>query len=333
MKNKSFLITGGTGSFGKAFVSKLINSKNKINRLVIYSRDELKQFEMSQIYPKTKYPFIRYFIGDVRDEKRLKSAMDGIDTVIHAAALKQVPSTEYNPFEAIKTNIIGAQNIIENSISSNVNNVIALSTDKACAPVNLYGATKLCSDKLFISANNIKGKRDIKFSVVRYGNVFGSRGSVYQVFQNFLNKNFFPITHKDMTRFNITLNQGVECVLDTLKDGIGGEIIVPKLRSFKITDLAKAMNSKNKIKFIGIRPGEKIHEQMISSSDSYSSIEMKEYYAILPQDNIKILSFYKKKFKAKKVKEGFEYSSNNNGKFLTINEIKKIISYEKKDNK
>jgi UDP-N-acetylglucosamine 4,6-dehydratase (inverting) len=333
MIKNSYLITGGTGSFGKAFLKRLLKDTNKLGKVIIFSRDELKQSELLSKYPKSKYPFLRFFLGDVRDYERVKTAMEGIENIIHTAALKQVPSTEYNPFEAVKTNILGAQNIINASLNSEVKRIVALSTDKACAPINLYGATKLCSDKLFISANNIKGKRDIKFSVVRYGNVFGSRGSVYNIFNRYIQKGYFPVTHKDMTRFNITLNQGVECVLDTLKDGIGGEIIVPKLRSFKITDLAKAMSSKNKIKLIGIRPGEKIHEQMISSSDSYSSIETKEYYAILPQDNKKILSFYQKKFKAKKVKEGFEYSSNNNGKFLTINEIKKIISYEKKDNK
>tara|TARA_B100001121_G_C18676179_1_gene616349 strand:+ start:1126 stop:2133 length:1008 start_codon:yes stop_codon:yes gene_type:complete len=331
IKNNSFLITGGTGSFGKAFVSKLINSNKKIKRLVIYSRDELKQFEMSQIFSKEKFPFIRYFIGDVRDGKRLKTAMEGIDTVIHAAALKQVPSTEYNPFEAIKTNIIGAQNIIENSISSNVHTVIALSTDKACAPVNLYGATKLCSDKLFISANKIKGNKSIRFSVVRYGNVFGSRGSVYRVFKNFLDKKYFPITHKDMTRFNITLAEGAHLVYDSLKKIYGGEIIVPKLKSFKITDLAKSMSSKNKIKFVGIRPGEKIHEQMISSSDSYNTVETKNFFAILPQGDDAILSYYKKKFSAKMTKRGFEYSSENNKPYMNIKEIKKIIENAEKN--
>ncbi len=326
----SYLITGGTGSFGRAFIKKLINKKN-VKRIVIYSRDELKQSELQDIYPKSKYPFLRFFLGDVRDLERLKIATVGIDVLIHAAALKQVPSTEYNPFEAVKTNILGAQNVINSCFENNVKKVIALSTDKACAPINLYGATKLCSDKLFISANNIKGSKNIKFSVVRYGNVFGSRGSVYNIFKKYEKKGFFPITDKNMTRFNITLQEGVDLVFESIQNSFGSEIIIPKLKSFKIIDLARSINSKNKIKIIGIRPGEKIHEQMISSSDSFSTLETKNFYVIIPQKNSKVHKYYNKKYNAKLVKQGFEYSSNKNGKFLTLNEIKKIIPNEKKN--
>ena len=243
MIKNSYLITGGTGSFGSAFVKQLINSNKKISRLIIFSRDELKQSIMQLQYPKKKYPFIRFFLGDVRDYDRLLFASENIENIIHAAALKQIPSTEYNPFEAVQTNIIGSQNIIKSALKNNVKRVVALSTDKACAPINLYGATKLCADKLFISANNIKGKRNIKFSVVRYGNVFGSRGSVYTIFRNLKS---FPITDSKMTRFNISLSEGVNYVLWTLNNAYGGEIIVPKLKSFKIVDLATAINPNKK---------------------------------------------------------------------------------------
>lgn len=326
LKKNSILITGGTGSFGKAFVKKLINSKAKISRLIIFSRDELKQFEMSQLYPKKKFPFIRFFLGDVRDEKRLISATENIETIIHAAALKQVPTTEYNPFEAIKTNILGANNLIEASIKNNIKNVIALSTDKACSPINLYGATKLCSDKLFISANNIKGNKNIKFSVVRYGNVLGSRGSVIPFFLNYPHKNILPITDKRMTRFNITLDQAVDVVMWSIKNLKGGELLVPKLPSYRIIDVAKAINPNCKFNFIGIRPGEKIHEEMISSSDSQNTIELEKYYLILPSLDKNILSKYKKLFKCKKVKDNFVYDSNNNKKFLSQKEIKTMIN-------
>ena len=324
-RKNSYLITGGTGSFGKAFVEKLIKTKKKISRLVIFSRDELKQFEMAQAFPVKKYPFIRFFLGDVRDAQRVVSAFEDIETIIHAAALKQVPTTEYNPFEAIKTNIIGANNVIEASLKCGVKNVIALSTDKACSPINLYGATKLCSDKLFISANNIKGKRKIKFSVVRYGNVFGSRGSVVPFFLNKKKIKLLPVTDKEMTRFNITLDYAVETVLWSLKHLSGGELLVPKLPSYKITDLAKAIDPKSKIKIIGIRPGEKIHEEMISSSDSQNTIELSKYYLILPNLNNNTFSKYKNKFKCKKVRKNFIYSSNINQKFLTIIQLKKMI--------
>ena len=328
MIKNSYLITGGTGSFGSAFVKQLINSNKKISRLIIFSRDELKQSIMQLQYPKKKYPFIRFFLGDVRDYDRLLFASENIENIIHAAALKQIPSTEYNPFEAVQTNIIGSQNIIKSALKNNVKRVVALSTDKACAPINLYGATKLCADKLFISANNIKGKRNIKFSVVRYGNVFGSRGSVYTIFRNLKS---FPITDSKMTRFNISLSEGVNYVLWTLNNAYGGEIIVPKLKSFKIVDLATAIKPKKKKTYIGIRSGEKIHEQMISKSDSYNTIEMKNCYAILNNDNKKLEKYYKNNFNAKKVEEGFEYSSDLNPDFMKITDLKKIIkNYEKK---
>ena len=314
--------------FWKSFPKKLLNKKN-IDRIVIYSRDELKQSELQEIYPKTKYPFLRFFLGDVRDLDRLRVATEE-STYLFIAALKQVPSTEYNPFEAVKTNILGAQNVISSCFENKIKRVIALSTDKACAPINLYGATKLCSDKLFISANKIKGNKDIRFSVVRYGNVFGSRGSVYPVFKNYNKKGYFPITDSNMTRFNITLEEGVNLVFDSIQKSFGSEIIIPKLRSFKITDLAKSINIKNKIKLVGLRPGEKIHEQMISSSDSFSTLETRNFYVILPPENKDVFKYYKKKYKAKAVKQGFEYSSGNNGKFLTIKEIKKIIANEEK---
>ena len=330
MKN-SYLITGGTGSFGKAFLKNLIKSKSTISRLVIFSRDEFKQSQLQAEYPKNKYPFLRFFLGDIRDYNRVVDATRGIENIIHAAALKQVPAAEYNPFEAIKTNIIGAQNLINASVENNVKKVLALSTDKACAPINLYGATKLCSDKLFVSANNIIGKRDIKFSVVRYGNVFGSRGSVYNVFSNFMNKGYFPITDKKMTRFNITLDEATAMVLKVLKTSVGGEIFVPKLKSYKVIDLARAMCQKNKLKIIGVRPGEKIHEQMISSSDSYNTVEFGKFYVILPQGNEKLVRKFLSQNKGEKVKENFEYTSGKNGKFLNLNELKKLImNHEKK---
>ena len=329
MKN-SYLITGGTGSFGRAFVKKLLRSKTKIQRLVIFSRDELKQSVMQEKYPKNEYPFMRFFLGDIRDIDRISFATRNIENIVHAAALKQVPAAEYNPFEAVKTNIIGAQNLILASINNKVRKIVALSTDKACAPINLYGATKLCSDKLFISANNIVGKSNTRFSVVRYGNVFASRGSVYNIFKLYNNKGFFPITDKRMTRFNISLNEATNMVLKVLKNTVGGEIYVPKLRSFRIIDLAKSINSKNKIKTLGIRAGEKIHEQMISTSDSYSTVELNNFYVILPQGNLDLINKFKKKNKFKLVKPGFEYSSNKNGSFLSLNELKKIIKDHEK---
>ncbi|MDR2970266.1 MAG: UDP-N-acetylglucosamine 4,6-dehydratase (inverting), partial [Tannerellaceae bacterium] len=279
---KSVLITGGTGSFGKKFVDTLVNNYPDISRIVVYSRDELKQFEMAQIYPPEKYKQLRFFIGDVRDAARLKRACEGIDVIIHAAAMKQVPTAEYNPDECIKTNIGGAQNVIDAALATDVKVVVALSTDKAAAPINLYGATKLCSDKLFIAANNIKGKRDLRFSVVRYGNVMGSRGSVIPFFMRKKPSGVLPVTHRDMTRFNISLEDGVEMVMWAIKNALGAEIFVPKIPSYRIETVAKAIAPDATLEYTGIRPGEKLHEEMITESDSANTIEFDRYYAILP---------------------------------------------------
>ena len=281
LKNKSILITGGTGSFGKKFVATIIKKFPDIKKLVIFSRDELKQFEMSQVFSPEKYSFLRYFLGDVRDVERLKRAFEGIDIVVHAAALKQVPAAEYNPIEFIKTNIYGAENIVNAALDTNVKKIVALSTDKAVAPVNLYGATKLCSDKLFIALNNFKGHRDLSASVVRYGNVMGSRGSVIPFFIEKSKEGIFPITDQEMTRFNISLEEGINMVLFTIEKALGGEIFVPKIPSYKIETVAKAINPNCKLEYIGIRPGEKLHEEMITSSDSINTIEFDKYYIIM----------------------------------------------------
>ena len=325
---EKILITGGTGSFGKAFIKLLIKKYkiNKIKRLVIYSRDEFKQFQLSKIYPVKKYPFIRFFIGDVKDKDRLNRAMHNIDLVIHAAALKQVPAAEYNPFEFIKTNIVGAQNVIEASLDNKVSNVIALSTDKASSPINLYGATKLCSDKLFTSAENIKGFKKIKFSVIRYGNVFGSRGSVLPLFiDQIKNKTPLTITDPKMTRFNITLNEATNYVLKKINTNKGGEIFVPKLYSYKIEDVVKAFGNNTKHKIIGIRPGEKRHEEMISEFDSENTLESNDDYVILNSTK----NNYKNSKKYQQVKKGFSYNSFRNKKYLTISQIKNLIRKER----
>ena len=280
-KDKTILITGGTGSFGKALLKYLLINHKDIKKIIIFSRDELKQFEMLGKFSEKKYPNIRFFLGDIRDIDRLNRAMEEVDYVIHAAALKQVPAAEYNPFEVIKTNVIGAQNIIEACLNSNVKKVIALSTDKACAPINLYGATKLCSDKLFISANNITGKRNLSFSVVRYGNVMGSRGSVIPEFFKQKKSGSINITNKNMTRFSITMQESIDLVLWALKNSIGGEIFVPKIPSYKILDLAKAVAPAAKINIVGLRPGEKIHEELITDNESNYAIILKKYYVIL----------------------------------------------------
>ena len=318
-KNKNLLITGGTGSFGKAFISYMLKNKVPLKRIIVYSRDELKQFEMSKIYDDKKYENIRYFIGDVRDKDRLKLALNNVDIVVHAAALKHVPIAEYNPFEFIKTNVLGAQNLIECCLGSSVKKVIALSTDKASSPVNLYGATKLCSDKIFIAANNIKGKQDIKFSIVRYGNVIGSRGSVLQNFFEQEKTGEFKITDKNMTRFNINMKEAIDLVIYSLINLKGGEIFVPKIPSFYVTDLAKAINPKCKIKIIGIRPGEKIHEEMISLYDSYNTVDLKKCFAILNFSNFQFYTKYKF------LKINSSYRSDNNKTFLNINQLRKII--------
>ena len=297
-------------------------------RIVIFSRDELKQFEMAQHYPPSKYPSIRFFIGDVRDRDRLHLAMEGIDTVIHAAALKQVPTAEYNPFECIKTNVLGAQNVIETAMATGVKNIIALSTDKAAAPINLYGATKLCSDKLFIAANNIRGYRDLKLSVVRYGNVMGSRGSVIPFFLEKRTTGVLPITDPEMTRFNISLEEGVDMVFFALENALGGEIFVPKIPSYRITDVAKAIGPDCEHPVVGIRPGEKVHEEMITSSDSLNTIETAKYYVITPNSQENSQNFsdkYLTHYSAKAVEHGFRYSSGANKIWLTVNEIRDLI--------
>jgi UDP-N-acetylglucosamine 4,6-dehydratase/5-epimerase len=323
----SILLTGGTGSFGRAFAKEILKRCPTLKRLVIFSRDELKQFEMAQEFPKEKYPAIRFFLGDVRDAQRLKRALEGIDTVVHAAALKQVPAAEYNPFEFIKTNIMGAQNLIEACLDAKVKRVVALSTDKAAAPVNLYGATKLCSDKLFIAANNFRGERDIRFSVVRYGNVMGSRGSVIPFFLEKAKEGVLPITHPDMTRFNILLEEGVDMVLWALENAIGTEIFVPKIPSYRITDVAKAVAPDCRIEVVGIRPGEKLHEEMITTSDSATTIDIGPYYVILPVNN-GVKKRYMKERNAKPVPEGFCYNSGTNPEFLSVEALRNLVQAE-----
>lgn len=328
LNNKSILITGGTGSFGKAFVKNVLQRYPDIKRLVIFSRDELKQFEMEQKYSVKQHPVLRYFIGDVRDESRLRRALEGIDVVVHAAALKQVPAAEYNPFECIKTNVLGAQNLIEACLDSNVQRVVALSTDKAAAPINLYGATKLCSDKLFVAANNIRGNRDIRFSVVRYGNVMGSRGSVIPFFLEKRASGVLPITDPAMTRFNISLQEGVDMVLWSLENAWGGEVLVPKIPSYRITDVAKAIGPECEHPVIGVRPGEKIHEEMITASDSFNTVDMGHYYAILPSGGAYSIADYCAKTDAKPVESGFSYNSGSNSQFLTVDELRDLIKTE-----
>jgi len=326
LNGKSILITGGTGSFGKCFTKTILENYPNVKRLVIFSRDELKQFEMSQTYSKDRYPAVRYFIGDVRDQRRLKTALEGVDVVIHAAALKHVSIAEYNPFECIKTNIIGAQNLIEACIDSNVKKVVALSTDKAAAPINLYGASKLCSDKLFIAANNISGSRDIDFSVVRYGNVMGSRGSVIPFFLEKRKDGSLPITDLEMTRFNISLVDGVNMVLWALENALGGEIFVPKIPSYRITDLAKAIAPECTFNIIGIRPGEKIHEEMITVSDSFNTMDLGNYYAILPSIGKYSKEDYCRRTGAKPIQPGCSYNSGENADFLSAEQLSTLIS-------
>jgi UDP-N-acetylglucosamine 4,6-dehydratase (inverting) len=325
LKSKSILITGGTGSFGKKFVETILYNYPEIERVVIYSRDELKQYEMAQQFSTIQYKQIRYFIGDVRDKERMAKAMEDIDIVIHAAALKQVPACEYNPFEAIKTNIHGAQNVIESAIERGVKQVVALSTDKAAAPINLYGATKLCSDKLFVAANNFKGKHDIKFSVVRYGNVMGSRGSVIPFFLEKRSEGILPITDDRMTRFNITLEDGVKLVLYALENMWGGEIFVPKIPSYKITDVAEAIAPNCEQKNVGIRPGEKLHEEMITMTDALSTVEFNKYFVILPSIQLWDVGKFTDTFKGKLCEDGFCYNSGTNAEWLSIEEIRQLI--------
>lgn len=325
LNNASILITGGTGSFGKKFTETILRLYPGINRLVIYSRDELKQYEMAQQFPPEKYPFVRFFIGDVRDVNRLRRACEGIDIIVHAAALKHVPIAEYNPFECISTNILGAENIINTALDCGIKNVVALSTDKAAAPINLYGATKLCSDKLFIAANNIKGKRSLKFSVVRYGNVLGSRGSVAPFFLARRHTGIIPITHPDMTRFNITLDEGVNLVLHAIQHSWGGELYVPKIPSYRITTFAEAIAPNCKIEITGIRPGEKIHEEMITETDSLNAYDCGNFYSILPSHPEWSVNEWMKTFGANKVPEGFRYNSGNNSDWLDVPTIRDLI--------
>ncbi len=320
------LVTGGTGSFGRAFVRTLLARQPDIERLVVFSRDELKQFEMQEEFPASRYPQLRFFLGDVRDGDRLRRALEQINTVVHAAALKQVPTAEYNPFECIKTNVLGAQNLIEACLDTKVNTVVALSTDKAAAPINLYGATKLCSDKLFLAANSIRGNRNLRFAVVRYGNVMGSRGSVIPYFLQKRSSGCLPITDPEMTRFNITLEKGVEMVLWALTHSWGGEIFVPQIPSYRITDVAEAIGPECEKPIVGIRPGEKIHEEMITSSDSYTTVRHDNYYAILPTlSTIWGRDQYLSETGASPVEAGFSYNSGENNHFLSIAELRTLI--------
>lgn len=326
LNNKSILITGGTGSFGKQFIKTILSEYPDVKKIIIFSRDELKQSNLKIQYPELEYPNIRFLIGDVRDKDRLKRACEGVDVIIHAAAIKQVDTAEYNPSECIRTNIDGAENVIYAALESGVKDVVALSTDKACAPINLYGATKLVSDKLFTAANNIKGSKDVRFSVVRYGNVMGSRGSVIPFFINKKKEGILPITHEDMTRFNISLQDGVNMVMYALKNHLGGEIFIPKIPSYKILDVAEAIAPECERVIVGIRPGEKLHEEMITDTDSLNTVDLGKYYAILPS-----ISFcygeqdYLRHHKAKKVPFGFKYNSGTNTEWETIDSLIKKI--------
>jgi len=325
LNQKSILITGGTGSFGRAFIKTVLERFPDVKRLVVFSRDELKQFEMAQQFPGEKYPAIRYFIGDIRDEGRLRRALEGIDIVVHAAALKQVPAAEYNPFECIKTNVLGAQNLIEACLDSKVQRVVALSTDKAAAPINLYGATKLCSDKLFVAANNIRGHRDLRLSVVRYGNVMGSRGSVIPFFMDKRKTGVLPITDAAMTRFNISLQEGVDMVLWSIENAWGGEVLVPKIPSYRITDVATAVAPECRQQIVGVRPGEKIHEEMITASDSFNTVDIGDYYAILPSAGMFSVDEYCLRMKGIRVPPGFAYESGSNPDFLSVPQLRELI--------
>lgn len=325
LKNKSILITGGTGSLGNALTEHILEKYPDVKRLVIFSRDEQKQFQMAQRYPSQNHPEIRYFIGDIRDYNRLKRALRGIDFVIHAAAMKHVPIAEYNPMECIKTNVMGAENLINACLETGVERVVALSTDKAAAPVNLYGATKLTSDKLFVAANNIAGENPIKFSVVRYGNVMGSNGSVIPFYLKNKKEGRLPITDAKMTRFNISLRDGVDMVMHALEHAWGGEIFVPKIPSYKITDVAEAIGPECGHPEIGIRPGEKIHEEMITASDSFYTYDLGKYYTIIPATHRWKKEDYKDHFNAKPVAQGFKYNSGENEDWETVEGLRRLI--------
>ncbi|KGK15581.1 UDP-N-acetylglucosamine 4,6-dehydratase (inverting) [Vibrio navarrensis] len=326
LNNKTVLITGGTGSFGKQFVKTILARYPEVKKIIIFSRDELKQFELKQQYPHNQYPQLRFFIGDVRDRNRMIQACEGVDVIIHAAAIKQVDTAEYNPTECIRTNIDGAENVIQAALQCGVKDVVALSTDKACAPINLYGATKLASDKLFTAANNIKGSKKIRFSVVRYGNVMGSRGSVIPFFLKKRAEGVLPITHEEMTRFNISLQDGVNMVMYALEHHLGGEIFVPKIPSYKILDIAKAIAPECKTEVVGIRPGEKLHEEMITDTDSLNTIDLGKYYAILPSVSFTYTEAeYRKHHKAEKVPFGFKYNSGTNTEWESIESLRELI--------
>lgn len=325
LEGKGVLVTGGTGSFGRAFIKTILAPEFRTSRIVVFSRDELKQFEMKEEAPFRTDPRLRFFIGDVRDKSRLDRAMEGVQIVIHAAALKQVPAAEMNPFEAIKTNILGAQNVIESALDKGIEHVIALSTDKAAAPINLYGATKLCSDKLFVAANHFKGARKLKFTVVRYGNVIGSRGSVVPFFLKKRREGVLPITDPGMTRFTITLQEGVDLVLFALRSAWGGEIFVPKIPSLKILDLAAAIAPGARTEIVGIRAGEKLHEEMITESDSLQSLEFERHYVILPSLGLWDVQKYLEAHRGRRCTPGFSYNSGANSEFLSVEALRKLI--------
>ena len=326
LNDKTVLITGGTGSFGKKFLKTILQKYPKVKKIIIYSRDELKQSDLKHKYPKSNYSNVRFFIGDVRDKDRLCRACENVDVIIHAAAIKQVDTAEYNPTECIKTNIRGAENVIHAALDCGVSDVVALSTDKACAPINLYGATKLVSDKLFTAANNIKGSKDIRFSVVRYGNVMGSRGSVIPFFMKKKKDGVLPITHEDMTRFNISLQDGVNLVMYALNNHLGGEIFIPKIPSYKIKIVAEAIGPECEQEIVGIRPGEKLHEEMITDTDSINTIDIGKYYAILPSVSFNYNEKdYLDHYKAKKVPFGFKYNSGTNTVWETVESMRQAI--------
>lgn len=325
LRDKVVLITGGTGSLGNALTSHIFKHHTDLRKLIIFSRDEQKQFQMAQEYPVDKYPQIRFFIGDVRDFNRLKRAFEDVDFVIHAAAMKHVHIAEYNPEECIRTNVDGAQNVINASLATNVKRVVALSTDKACAPINLYGATKLTSDKLFIAANNIKGTKPIRLSVVRYGNVMGSNGSVMPFFLKKKSKGVLPITDPNMTRFNISLQGGVDMVMYALENSLGGELYVPKIPSYKIMDVAEAIGPECEKRVVGIRPGEKIHEEMITSSDSYNTYDLGKYYIVVPTVPSSMLQRFAEENQDKKVEPGFSYNSGDNTEWESVDSLRELI--------
>lgn len=328
MKYKSILITGGTGSFGQKFVHSLLGNK-KIKRIVIFSRDELKQSEMAEKFSLKKYPNIRYFLGDIRDKDRLYRAFKNIELIVHAAALKHVPIAENNPTEFIKTNIIGTQNIIEVATDMNIKKVISLSTDKAASPINLYGATKLCADKLVVAANDYINRSNISFSVCRYGNVMGSRGSIIPILLKQIKHNkVFNLTDPNMTRFNITLEDSVKMVNFMINNSVGSEILIPKIPSYKVIDLMKAIDDKRKIKIVGIRPGEKIHEDLVTSNESDTTYDIGKYYILLPNNNKETLKKFKN-FNLKKVNKNFNYNSGTNINFLSVKSLKKILKNQK----